>query len=578
MRREAASSIHDATRTDHRHDLGDTSEYRILKAPKGFRWRGQDAEGLPLLSERCGRLCEPITRYFGESLRAGRVDVNSMYIEAGILRQWWAYIDANQIPWHAADDKALLNWQTALLEKACSANRYDTAGRHRSEVDVHNRTVRQLEVVFQFYLRAGANSYGVSSQLLVGPRGPITTKIKLDGLAKHRRWSSAGDPCSFGNLMWALASVRRRKSVRRPTPGEDEVTRILTRLRSGVEPLQAPQSRRGRTRNPRLLERNWLIGRAMTEGGLRTEECAQLSVTALAKGLQNVGLRLPTREELTDLDSAVPLGPLPLLDLVGFSQLGRERLVDELEHLRRRQYQNLLVRVVGKGRKERDVPFPIEFVHDLITIGVWTVRHNEVVKRGRSRSRPSAAVFVPDGSSAAQGLTKGHIGDLMKAAFAAANVPASGHRLRAWYATRTCARLFEEAYALNGHRWDQTVENLVLEQLAQALGHARVGTTVRHYLDLQLLRFFSVHDKSKLALLRKTSHALGRASNMLDKYDFARVEALVERLAAKVPGFDHLLDEVIADPAFAVASPEAVAEPKGLASKSRLKLVSEQDL
>lgn len=511
-----------------------TQSYLLIKAPKGFQWRGEPAEGLPLMSERDGSVCEPLVSYFGASLRFNRVETSSMYQEALILREWWAYLDAMERPWDDVSDQLLVDWRTSLKKKADA----EVVGTDRLEVDAHNRTVRKLEVVFGFYLLAGQNAYGVSRRTFVGPRGPLTSAEKRDG---------------SGDLVWALAKPRRTKIGQRPTPDELAVSRILTHLRS--QRMEAAgeileQRKRGRPPNPAVSERDWLIGVAMVEGGLRADECARLDVKAIARGLKEAGINLPRPDELSQSPAAVSLSHLHPLDAVAFSETARVHVLDQIEMQRRRYRRSIFVMVHGKGRKTRKVPLPIEYVTDLLRIGVWDIRRREIEAGTEKRkgARPDSAAFLPAGGGAIKGLTSGHIGDLMKGAFEATGVPGSGHRLRAWYATKTCARLFEEAFALNGNRWDQTVENLVLEQLAQALGHVKVTTAVRSYLDMQLMRYFDLKDKSKLSLMRRATQAISQHSRDLSKPDFDRIIAFAGRLANGPPLFRDVFDTLMSDP------------------------------
>ncbi|WP_278984323.1 hypothetical protein [Sphingobium yanoikuyae] len=99
-----------------------------------------------------------------------------------------------------------------------------------------------------------------------------------------------------------------------------------------------------------------------------------------------------------------------------------------------------------------------------------------------------------DAVSAMEGLSRKTIGNILKSAFHGAGVLGSGHRLRAYWASETCARLWDEAFALNGFKWDQTVENAVLHDLARAMGHVKVSTTVRSYLDRELIRSLGLKD------------------------------------------------------------------------------------
>jgi hypothetical protein len=63
---------------------------------------------------------------------------------------------------------------------------------------------------------------------------------------------------------------------------------------------------------------------------------------------------------------------------------------------------------------------------------------------------------------------------------------------RAYSATRLAERPWAKYFADNMFRWDQTVENTVLVEIAQALGHQSPNTTCRYYLDLGRDAYFKL--------------------------------------------------------------------------------------
>jgi hypothetical protein len=120
---------------------------------------------------------------------------------------------------------------------------------------------------------------------------------------------------------------------------------------------------------------------------------------------------------------------------------------------------------------------------------------------------------------------------MMKDAFNALQVDASGHRLRAHFATMLAARVWNENFRLNGYRWDQTVVNMTLDEVARAMGHKRVNTAVRYYVDLVLMRQFSAGKKDKLKDLRKFWSTFAQVQPTLTPEDIQTIHAVSQRLA-----------------------------------------------
>jgi hypothetical protein len=222
----------------------------------------------------------------------------------------------------------------------------------------------------------------------------------------------------------------------------------------------------------------------------------------------------------------------------------------QLERLRRRHRKHIYVPVTGKGNKTRSVPFQIGYVRDLLEIGVWLVRRDQIRHwTGHyPHSRPAREVFLS--AKTGRAMTAGAVGDLAKYAFDAAGVRGSGQRLRAHFATQLCAQLWDEAFAKNGFRWDQTIENFVLETVATTLGHSTVDTTIRHYLDLALLEYFEAGGKSKLKDLRAAWSAIANNHKSLNAGDIGMLGQLASRLASGASEFKDVLAALVAHPKY----------------------------
>lgn len=215
----------------------------------------------------------------------------------------------------------------------------------------------------------------------------------------------------------------------------------------------------------------------MVEGGLRAEEASNLSVNALMEALRTEGL-LPV------IKAAARGG---IVDDMSDDLEDQQGLLSALDRLEAGHRKNVYVEVRGKGGRVRQVPFSIGLVRDLLTIGLWSVRRDQIGEWTRSTTfSPPGEVFLSFKTRSK--LKPGSVSDLMKDAFTHVGVEGSGHRLRAHYATMTAASIWDECFAMNGYRFDQTVMNMALDRLAEALGHSSVTTTVRHYIDMALLK------------------------------------------------------------------------------------------
>jgi integrase len=464
-------------------------------APEDFRWRGKRAGGLPILCERDGAVCEPVTHFFGWSHWIGRVAISSLQKEAYVLREWWAWLDAHGVHWDDASDRLLSDWREAMRERARMKDP------RLSEQRIHDK----CQVVFTFYDRASA-VVGLKKSI-VSPTGPIS----VDESRSRRGGFARGVPAR----RWLLAENRGRNVTRRKTPDGLLTQKVLTELRNSSSDTDT-------------ADRNWLIGRVMAEAGLRRKEVAQLTVPMIESCLSEEGLSVPSGGLADCITPDV-----------------QEEILSGLERLRQRQYrQNLWIKVTGKGRVTREAPFPIELIRDLLIFCIWGARSARVADcREAARYVSPPNVFL---SSRRGALTGGTIGNLMKEAFTSCGSDLSGHRLRAVFATRMAARLWHDAFAQNGFRWDQTVENLVLDQVARALGHRQVTTTIRHYLSLAQMEYFSAPTKTKLKELREAVSALRE----LDRPGLTQAAEVLVRLGRAAPGsaYRQALDALNAHP------------------------------
>jgi len=202
----------------------------------------------------------------------------------------------------------------------------------------------------------------------------------------------------------------------------------------------------------------------------------------------------------------------------------------------------------GRGHViEADVPRRAEVAYDIheVTVGVGriAVRVIRVPVAGLLPvlGRVPPQVLLSFKTKAA--MTAGAVGDIMKGAFKSLDIEGSGHRLRAHYATMTAARLWDECFAMNGYRFDQTVVNMPLDRLAEALGHSKVTTTVRFYLDMALLKHFGVENRAKLDAVRVIWDAVVQRQGSLSEPKMRLILKVVDGLAATPDGAE--LEQVI---------------------------------
>jgi hypothetical protein len=530
------------------------SDFRLTFADGDLRWAEERRPGLPILRWPDGTICEPVTVYFGYSAEVRRVRPGSMRVEAYAIREWLAFLANARRRWDEADDGLLSRWR--------ESHREDIAGGRVKA----SRVAHKLECVFRFYQllpEALPFDEGGSAR-----RSFVGRPAIRDGVTFPLTSKAPFGATRAGSDIWSgMERARNGRGSRRGTPDERQVAKILAWLRSKSD-RHASRRRGAEAHRTPLLEseRNWLMGRCMVDGGLRAQEVADMGLDGLAKALRLESLPLPKLP--TD---AAGQGP-HVLDLLADDPGGREAVLVGLEALSARGRTCLYVQVTGKGSKTRMVPFPIDLMRDLLQIGVWTVRRARLAEwAGACAATPPPVLFLSSKTKGA--MTSGTIGDLMKAAFVETGVEGSGHRLRAHFATMMAARLLDECLAQNNYRLDHGVENMVLERLAEALGHAQVTTTLRHYVEMAKLRHFGAASRAKLDTLRGVKNSLLRNRAALSPDRMRLVGRVSEALAAAPDDSDlaEMIELAVADAGggIAVADP-APSPPENKSPRLRL--------
>ena len=484
------------------------AEFRIGRTGAGFRWEGEGWPGLPLLFLPDGRLFEPILLHFAFKAATGRARPSSMRPECYALREYLAWLHWRGLDWRGATDRTLREWRGWQKD-----SRAASPGAARPRPPSDTQIQRKLAAVFGFYLSAPlAMQFGPGFPgpgAFVGERGsglPITSKEVAAVLPDGRR---------VARTVWADAGRATRDGVRRDAPTPALVARVLASIRGRAVSAGSARSEAAVL----LAERDWLMARCAAEAGLRADEIASMSIQSLARALAGDGA-WPTGRRWTD-DSALP-------DL-SKDAVRRATLLRELRSLARHGRTAIGVKVTCKG-VERLAPFPIALVEDLLEIGVWTVRAAMMPAGGNGGGRPVVSeVFLS--ARTGQALVAGSVSDVLKGGFDAAGVLGSGHRLRAAFSVALALRLVEERLPLNRFTYDAQLERAVLLEVAQALGHARTSVTVRHYVDLALMRLFRLPNTDRLRAVLDAHRTLATRAAELGSERLELVAEVVRGLA-----------------------------------------------
>ena len=482
------------------------TDFRIGYTGPDFVWDGETRPGLPVLHWPDGTIVEPVLLYFAWSHRTGRAVASSMRAEAYALRAWIAFLWSCGEGWDRGCDGLLRRWREEQRARAAAVaggrrnggRKVDASGAGNGARPPSPRRIEaKIGMVFRFYQAVHEAMCPVPGPAIppafVGrasarPRCPITGKevvVWIFGVAKvHTVWEGAG------------RAVRRR--VRRKTPVSHDVARILAYLRSRATTDPTGRATKGAQARSRLeAERNWLIARCEIEAGLRAEEVARLSLRDLAEAVAEAGAGVRALRRSASEGALASLGPGD-----------RDAVKAKLDALVARGHRLVRVEVTCKGAT-RGAPFPIGLVRDLLDVGVWTVRGAQVDawRTADAGYDPPSAVFLS--SKTRRGMLPGTIADMMGDAFDALDLRGSGHRLRAYCAVEMAMRLIQERLPLNGFIYDSEVENWVLLQVAEALGHGSISTTTRHYVDAALMRLLGLATKAKLVELLAAGRDLG---------------------------------------------------------------------
>lgn len=480
-----------------------TSDFRLTFEKQ--RWAEETYEGFPVLRWPSGSICEPATLYFGWCLQYRRgVSISSLAPEAYAIREWLTFLTNQGIRYDRIDDLILRGFREA-----------HSAGLKEEKIHGH-QIERKLTTIYLFYRSLDEllviDSVGKPRQRLVAPdetdrNYPVTTgtyKTKT-GITKY---------------VWSGSKILSPKRTKRPTPGIESVEEIFAWIRSKPERIKAagiePSSE-----NYLLADRDWLIARTMALAGLRRRETAELSMKRIWQLLRDESIEVPGS----------------VLEFANCPPEEQARILKDLENLNMRS-SHTEIAISGKGGTTRYASLPVLFIIDLLKIWIWNWRMSLLPK---ASGTTSDAVFLS--ATDAQPLTPGAIGNIILHGFKDTKTPGSGHRLRAHYCTVTAIRLWEDEMQRNGFNFSQAVYNVILDRLADAMGHAKASTTVKYYLDLAVAKHFGFSNRAKYVVFSTIWQTVADNYTALSASDIRGIVKIIT--AFSNPGTDRL-KEVIA--------------------------------
>jgi integrase len=375
-----------------------------------------------LVDEQCG-LVEPVDLYLRHRANMNHAAVGTLADEAYILQKWWDWIQAEPRAETIIGRHMLIDWLNTN-PAAADMRRY-----RRGENISVGRLARSLAVIQRFHQFAAVRSAELYKSVPTTSDHAQAFYARLDrGLASDHESSVS------------FATIPKYATGGRPTPDDDGVARVLERLASHPDPVQA--------------ERNHLVARWMAEVGLRRAGVAGLSIDAMTVALSEEGIRLVSGDPLDRLGAGA-----------------RVVLRRELGRIRDRCQDYLHLSVVEKYSKRRTVPVPIALFEATLE-HIWSGR--KVLKDG---TKYDNHVFIS--KKTGRGLTAQAAGDIVKYAFNDVGEQGSGHRLRAYFCVQLVFRIYVEARRLQGILLD---ENEVLMRAAEITGHSAIES-LRPYLN-----------------------------------------------------------------------------------------------
>lgn len=516
------------------------NDFVMDKTPAGFKWRADDMSGIPRIRYFDGSIFEPFLRYFAYcSLNKLFKAKSSMEPDAYSLREWLCFITNLGLDWIAAGtDDRMREYRVSFAERVAEGEL------SAAQVEL------KLDHIFSFYrwIRKAMPFHGGEPLLQFVGHGESSAPITTRQVGSTVRWSS-----------WNKIG---RSTPHRPTPDDEQVKQILAQLRAvAMEKLDGTWKQALRVY---AAERNWLVARCASCAGLRAKETASLSLRNIADALATLKIvNISTGRWRPALQSN------PLDDASDDPSL-RAEIRAGLERHAARGYTTINVSVKTKGKPERSVAFPIDLILDLLEIAVWKVR-KALFDHWRADGKSDLdydAVFLSSTGDGSR-LTRGSVADILKTAFNDLVIAGSGHRLRAYYFTEMAWLLWTQELATAGYKSEVTVNNAVLNRLADLAGHKTPGPMELYYLDRAKLRHKQKKNKPTLDARKDMMNSIIAVSWRLDA-DKCR---LLERVIHAFDDCDEPRFLVVIGAAIAkYVDPKEVPQP---ARPSHLRLVSD---
>lgn len=267
---------------------------------------------------------------------------------------------------------------------------------------------------------------------------------------------------------WMFAGKRTPPGAPRPILTDYQADVVLQRLRSGIggEGIAAyPEC---------LCERDWMIGRAMRGAGCRADEASRISLDSILEMLK--ADRLPLKIDALDMHP---------LDALAADTAAWHMLMGEIDRLEDAGRETMSLVVTGKNGKTRLAPVGFGFVRDVLEVGIASARRAQLAAWRSAGWRAVAPTELFLSGKTKTHLSASSISGLLRKAFAEEPaIPGSGHRLRANYAVTTAIRIFGACLRRFGGQMSPAMVQAAFADLAAALGHSNISTTVTFYLDL----------------------------------------------------------------------------------------------
>ncbi len=419
----------------------------LLRLGRNFSLGGVSLPSFPCPLNSKGGLILPAVDYLTERAVYGRINISTIAQEAYILKDWFAFCESRQRSWKEPNDEFLKSWRTHLEHRR--------VGRRKEDREAWSRNNRMLSVVLRFYHVMQTDLHAFDLDVIGDPgrdggaERPLTATLSQDG--------KQGQAANRKGIVLHRVRYGNKPEIlhNRPTPRPHQVKQILDKA------LDRPTDFASST--------HYLMARCAAQAGLRAIGVSSLTIDALSDAL------------MSERQSARRIQPGPPdldLHLASTDKELRASVLQDFAALERMHRKHVFVAVTEKRSVTRWVAMPLSLAKELVEY-VWDDRFRFLERRSPSSREQFSAREVFLSSKTARGFTKGAVSNLLKAAFRAAGVSGSGHRLRAAYAEEVVRDAYLRARAVHGRNYDPvSIELLVRE----ALGH-KLFKTVAPYLN-----------------------------------------------------------------------------------------------